>query len=94
MEAVSKVGHVSESCHDLSRLALHCPHPNPLPEGEGAVPEPLLKSPRPLGEGQGEGYSCYDSACSMSFETASMPRPYNWYCTIGGLIPVRCVVAD
>jgi len=34
-----------------------------------------FQSPRPLGEGQGEGHSCYDRASYMTFETASMPCP-------------------
>jgi hypothetical protein len=31
----------------------------------------ILQFPLPLGEGQGEGHSCYDSAHSIAFETAS-----------------------
>ncbi len=50
-----------------------CPHPSPLPEGEGADPRSLLTSPRPLGEGKGEGISCYYCVQFKSFETVSSP---------------------
>jgi len=88
-EAVSKVGRKSKSCHDSGWGTFSCPHPNPLPlgegaiqrpllksprpSGEGAIQRPLLKSPRPSGEGQGEGTSCYDRCHSLGFETASTP---------------------
>jgi hypothetical protein len=37
MEAVSKFGRRSKSCHDLGSHAFRFPHPNPLLEGEGAT---------------------------------------------------------
>jgi hypothetical protein len=50
-ETVSKLGVKSELCHDLASHLFCLPHPNPLPEGEGASQERFLPFPLPLGEG-------------------------------------------
>ena len=47
------------------------PSPNPLPEGEGALLEPLFESPLPAGEGQGEGHSCHGFRPTLNFEMVS-----------------------
>ncbi len=40
------------------------------------APKRLFESPRPLGEGKGEGISCYDLARFKGFETVSQdPAP-------------------
>jgi len=52
---VSKLGTGSKSCHDLGWHVFRFPHPNPLPEGEGATCS-RCAIPSPFGRGtQGEG---------------------------------------
>jgi hypothetical protein len=54
MEAVSKLGTRSKSCHDLDPHVFRFPHPNPLPDGEGATCS-RCTTPSPFGRGtQGE----------------------------------------
>ena len=52
---------------------MHTPHPNPLPQGEGAKEEALRSLPRPLaGEGRGEGASRANVQPLTFFANASL----------------------
>ena len=54
-ETVLKFEMRSKSCHDLGSHVLRFPHPNPLPEGEGAAYSRCIIPP-PFGrETQGKG---------------------------------------
>jgi len=70
-ETVSKLGGNSKSWHDQGRKPFSRPHPNPLPEGEGAHQEPLY-GPLSLWERDRVRVQLWhDSRWSMSFETVS-----------------------
>jgi hypothetical protein len=80
-ETVSKFEIRSKSCHDLGSHVLRFPHPNPLPEGEGAAYS-RCTIPSPLGRGtQGEGNRATMSAILRVLRQflnrlATFNRPY------------------
>jgi len=59
----------------LGLASFLAPSPQPSPRGRGSPCGAVLWSPLPLGEGQGEGHSCYDPCLLLTFETASEKRP-------------------
>ena len=73
----------------MPRLREACtslPSPQPSPGGRGSHLKRHFESPLPLGEGQGEGHSCYDSGAIMTIETACSTHGYSGYAPLGLLM--------
>jgi len=73
MEVVSGVERRDKSCHYQGWQAFSCPHPNPLPLGEGAHLEPLFGSLSQRDRERVRVLSCKNPAYSVNLPQSPCP---------------------